>query len=541
MNPPAQQRSVSPLWVALATGLAGLLCFLLLGNSTRGYIDTPSLLTWWFRQWSIPQAELGHAWFVVPAALLLFLWNLNRLPARPEAAVRGWLPWLGGACLLHVLGFLVQQPRLSLLAFLLFPYAVLRLTGRRGWAAAAVFPLVFVLLAMPMDFLGELAFRLRQAVGYSAVTLAQACGWEVQRSGTQLLSAKGHYHYEVAAACSGLRSLSALAALCLLMGYLHLGRLRSRLSLFLLSLPYAVLGNLLRVWLIIAASELFGRAAGERVHAWGGWFVYVFVLGLAWLSLAWLRHLFDDTGPSLVVSDSRAEQIDPRLSRAGAGVALGVVVMSALCLIWLGQRVGPMKAGLPLDEAGLNPKDLPAFPGGNWAGKRLQAGDFERQTLPPDTGYARRLYLPAGDRRRAVLVSVVLSGRDRSSLHRPELCLTGQGWRVVSSHEQVLGSESRQLRCRILEVEHPGLGGSGPQRGLVACWYVGPQGVVANNLNRMWYDIRGRLAGRSDRWAYVLMQTDMPQGAEEALGRISSLLEELGSSVGLPGPRGASL
>jgi exosortase len=536
MSPLRVKRGSPATWTALGAGLVGLVCFQVFGNATRGYIDTASLFTWWFRQWGIPQAELGHAWFVVPAALLLFAWNLRRFPARPEAEPLGWLPWLAGSSLLHVLGFLVQQPRLSLLGLLLFPYALLRLSGRRGWAAAAVFPLAFLLLAMPLDFLGVLAFRLRQGVSVAALWLSQLCGWEVQRSGTQLLSAKGLYHYEIAAACSGLRSLAALAALCLLIGYLHLGRLRSRLALFLLSIPYAFLGNLLRVWLIIAASELLGPTAGGRMHAWGGWLVYGLVLGLAWTSLPWLRRVFGDKGP-VVFQERVAVDADPvpTLRGRSSSLACGLVGATMLCLAWLGSRVSPMQAGLALDEAGLNPRDLPAFPGADWAGRRLQPGDFERQTLPADTGYARRLYLPSGDQGRAVLVSLVLSGRDRSSLHRPDLCLTGQGWSIVAKSRYLFGKGGRQLPCTLLEVEHAAIGGGKVQRGLVAYWYVGPQGVEPDNFERLLKDIQGRLAGRSDRWAYVLMQTEMPTGKDEALARMASLLEGLGESVGLSG------
>jgi len=536
MSSAGNRRGLSAFWTALAVAFAGLACFQFLGNATRGYIDSASLLTWWFRQWGNPQAELGHAWFVSLTACLLFAWNLHRFPARSEAEPRGWLPWLTAACLLHVLGFLVQQPRLSLLALLLFAYAVLRLTGRRGWASAAVFPLTFLLLALPLDFLGVLAFRLRQAVSVSALMFSQACGWELARSGTQLFSVKGHYQYEVAAACSGLRSLAALGSLCLLIGYLHLGRLRSRLFLALLSIPYAFLGNLLRVWLIIAASEVLGVVAGERVHAWGGWLVYALVLGLAWASLPWLRRIFADAGPSPATAQLDATGHQPRLDWLSACLAFGLVCLSACCLAWLGTRVSPMKAGLPLDGAGLNPRELPAFPAGDWVGKRLQPGDFERETLPADTGYARRLYLPAGDQRRAVLVSVVLSGRDRSSLHRPDLCLTGQGWSIVSDTRHLFKVGPQHLSCRLLQVEHPGGPGTLPQRGLVACWYVGPQAIVPDNIGRLWRDVLGRLSGRSDRWAYVLLQTAMPEGREEALGRMESLLQGLGPSVGLREP-----
>jgi hypothetical protein len=46
-------------------------------------------------------------------------------------------------------------------------------------------------------------------------------GIDVLRSGTQLFAPDGSYQYDVAAACSGVRSLMALTALSLLVGYLN--------------------------------------------------------------------------------------------------------------------------------------------------------------------------------------------------------------------------------------------------------------------------------------------------------------------------------
>jgi hypothetical protein len=55
----------------------------------------------------------------------------------------------------------------------------------------------------------------------------------------------------------------------------------------------------------------------------------------------------------------------------------------------------------------------------------------ERQALPPDTVILRKEYVgPGGD---STTVSVVLSGKEQKSIHRPQQCLPGQGYVIESS------------------------------------------------------------------------------------------------------------
>ncbi len=52
--------------------------------------------------------------------------------------------------------------------------------------------------------------------------------------------------------------------------------------------------------------------------------------------------------------------------------------------------------------------------------------DEEKKILPEDTMGSRRTFKNSkGDQ---LFCSIVLAGRDVTSIHRPELCLTGQGW-----------------------------------------------------------------------------------------------------------------
>ena len=66
-----------------------------------------------------------------------------------------------------------------------------------------MFPLAFMVFAIPVDVLDTVGFYLRLGVAGVAYGAARAVGLDVVRNGTQLFSAHGGYQYDVAAAAPG--------------------------------------------------------------------------------------------------------------------------------------------------------------------------------------------------------------------------------------------------------------------------------------------------------------------------------------------------
>src|SRR6266853_121338 len=67
---------------------------------------------------------------------------------------------------------------------------------------------------------------------------------------------------------------------------------------------------------------------------------------------------------------------------------------------------------------------------GDWKGGEMTGlTKEERDILPSDTEGARRIYTDSAGHQ--VSCSLVLAGRDVTSIHRPELCLRGQGWQLA--------------------------------------------------------------------------------------------------------------
>lgn len=543
-----QAEARRSIGAALGCALAGFAIFQFLGNANRGYIDTRSLFHWWGYQWMNPASETEHGWLILAGSAWLF-WRRVRMPPPEPPATSGAVvsetppaapsvaPAVGAMAVglgLHIVGFAAQQARISIVALLIFAWGVLRLAGGRTWGAAAVFPLAFLLFALPVSVLDELGLPLRVAVTAAGEGIARAAGIEVLRSGTQLVAPDGRFNYDVAAPCSGVRSLMALTALSLLLGYLNFRTWPRRLLVFLLCFPLVYAGNVARIVSIVFAAQWGGPEWGERAHAVMGFGVFAIVLGgvLAFVSL--LRRRWPE-GPEPVA----VLPVEPPASARSTWIAAGVVVFLAAGTALVARAIAdrPLRgdAGVLLAADGVNPVELPAFLGTEWLGRRSEVSAVEREILPPDTGFSRKSYAFVEDRRKDVFLSIVLSGRDRSSIHRPELCLVGQGWTIdrAGPHDfqfppDATGTKAR-FPSRLLRVRREVATARGrvvvPQ--LVAYWFVGGDTIVASHWKRLALDAWNRVAhGRADRWAYILVQTDASDGEEAALRRMQGVLDQ---------------
>jgi EpsI family protein len=440
----------------------------------------------------------------------------------------------------------------SIVALLIFTWGVLTLAGGRRWGRAAVFPLGFLLLAMPVNFLDTVGFNLRLAVSERSFGLAQALGVGLVRNGTQLVSSDGRFQYDVAAACSGVRSLVALLALALLLGYLGFRSWWARLILAVACLPYVVAGNIARVLFLVLVGEKFGAGAGSKLHESSGVVVFLVVLGLLLATAALLRRL----GFAKAVVEGSASAEDSVGGAAEAGdvgfAAVGrdwrtplVVALMAILVAgaaaWLDTRQHESVAGVRLTEGGDAPAELPSFLGTEWAGREAAVSAVERELLPADTGYSRKNYVSVADLRRQVFVSVVLSGRDRTSIHRPEICLVGQGWTVSSRARQEFGVGEEAVPATLLRIEHAAMDAKGAPvtvRSLLAYFFVSDSGVVPTHAGMQWQDVLSRLRHlRAERWAYIVVQSVVNDGDEAAaLARMQQVVAGVWPGIRAPRP-----
>ena len=534
-------RARDIFWPASVCAVSGALVFQFLGNSTRGYIGSDSLFYWWGFQWVNPGSETQHGLLILGISAWLTARELRSHPAGAGSGT-GSAPgavWamLGGLAI-HVLGFVAEQARVSILGLLLFTWGTAAFAGGRRWARATAFPVAFMVFAIPFNALDSVGFWLRMWVVSASARLAHGLGIGVLVNGSQLLSPDGRYDYDVAAACSGVRSLMALAALSLLIGHL---RFRSRwlwAAMLAASFPLIYAGNVARIASIVVAAQLGGRAWGDRAHEAMGFGVFAIVLGgilgtagiIGRLWPAWLRRDPDPVGPSpftTLPADART----PTLRRWSEAAAIASVsIAAAALLLHISRLPADGRTGIALAANARDPVDLPTFLGTDWIGQRSEVTEIEKQVLPPDTGYSRKIYISLADPSKQALLSIVLSGRDRTSIHRPELCLVGQGWTIRGSftHRFSYPGKDGGFPATVLRVEKNVANARGrvPVSQLFAYYFVGGDDVVATHWDRISRDAWDRVArGRADRWAYVVIQTGSSDGESAALERIQTILD----------------
>ena len=267
--------------------------FQILGNSTLGFIHSQSLMYWmWMAYHPSVSGDDGHG-FVVPILVLVILWwKRKELLSLP---LRTWWPaffLVGLGLFLHVLGYAVQQPRISIMGLFVGLYGLTGLAWGPAWLRASFFPFILFAFSVPLGTLSQpITFRLRMVVCQIVEGVSHLISIDILRNGTALIDPTGHYQYDVAAPCSGIRSLVATLGLSLVYGVLSFRTWWKRGVLIASAVPLAVIGNAVRLLTIVIAAEIGGQELGNYVHEGGpGGILSLLPYVPAFLGLLWLGN-----------------------------------------------------------------------------------------------------------------------------------------------------------------------------------------------------------------------------------------------------------
>lgn len=135
---------------------------------------------------------------------------------------------------------------------------------------------------------------------------------------------------------------------------------------------------------------------------------------------------------------------------------------------------------------------------------------IEKSMLPSDTIIIKKRYKhPDG---RHIIATIVMSGRERASIHRPERCLVGQGSEIEDSSIVSVPVEGRNpFDVRILDMlRHVRVQGVPRSYGsYYAYWFVGKDRETASHNARLFWMAADRvLHNKSHRWAYIAFSGD---------------------------------
>ncbi len=151
----------------------------------------------------------------------------------------------------------------------------------------------------------------------------------------------------------------------------------------------------------------------------------------------------------------------------------------------------------------------------NYVGEDLEVSEVELEALPEDTTITRRRYKhPNGF---FIDLTVVLMGLDRTSIHKPQFCLTGAGFHIeettpttIQMHQpvaQALPAMRLKTLRRFQGQEYSGL---------LYYWFVDDQHVTSSHSERMWLMVKDLFTkGRLQRWASISVSSIVIPGQEE--------------------------
>jgi len=237
-------------------------------------------LIWMYDRYMGADSYYSHG-FIVPFISLYFIYlqKENLAQIKPQNSAIG-LIILFFALLLHILGTLLYIFSISgfSLFFLIIGLSIF-LFGKEI-SKVIWFPLLFLVFMFPLPeaMIGLISFPLKIFAAKAGVWIISILGIPIYLEGFNILIPVGPLL--VGNPCSGLRSLIAFLALGSIFAYLEPVSIIKKWVLFLVSIPIALLSNIVRIPVLILVSNYWGlEAAGPDTLVHTGSGVFVFILG----------------------------------------------------------------------------------------------------------------------------------------------------------------------------------------------------------------------------------------------------------------------
>ena len=264
-----------PLSAFLAAALIGIVvyAFGFLKLFTNGELST---FVWAWQAWN-PETNYEHA-KLIPLVVAFLVWNArDKLKAAKLGSSRwGWL-FLGFGLFLFFAGARTLQARLCLLSLPFLLFGVVLYVWGREVARILLFPIAFLLFAVPLNFLTQATAGLQFLQTGAASAVCNLIGIPVHSVGTVVTGST--FRFEVDEGCSGIRSLMAIMMLAAIYGHLTQDRLWKQLAIFAAAIFFAVVGNAGRLVTIFIVARLFGQDfAGGPFHDISGYLSFPFAI-----------------------------------------------------------------------------------------------------------------------------------------------------------------------------------------------------------------------------------------------------------------------
>lgn len=483
-----------------------------------------------------PLEDMSHGW-LVPVFSLYVLWT-QRTALKEEVGNPSF--WVFVACLpcigLSLIGARGLQVRFEQMGFIglcmALPWAFFGLRV----AKRCVFPALFLLFTVPMtSYLDAVTIHLRLLASGTAFVILKGFGVDVVQTGTAIVSQGAHpFSIDVAEPCSGLRSIVALTALTAAYAWYTQPTWKRRAALFVCSVPLAVLGNVVRILSIcmVAAWANPDFALGFY-HDYSGYIVFIVAIACMVACGEVISRLCErKRSASAKTSEDRqsaAETPKPKPDGSHSSFSIFHFTLAiCLCVLFLFQTRTPQTVIADPPSVAW-PEKLEGYTGDGVSycqdekcarmffvsqldgvtncpacGAVLDRCSLgENTVLPRDTKIVKRVYRSSWGTQ--FLVSAVIGGVNKSSIHRPELCLPAQGFLMSDPSDfEVDGRPYHAIQ----------INSRANPPATLAYTFFNQAGVrTSSHMRRIFMDTWDRsVLCRIDRWVMVTVHVSAPSG-----------------------------
>lgn len=405
---------------------------------------------------------------------------------------------------LYVLGKLVTDRYTPPFSFVIILIGLLLLLGGWGLVRLLGFPLLLLVLMIPLPSLviAKISGPLQLISSQLATAFLQAVGLPVVRQGNVI--DLGVRQLQVVAACSGLRYILSLLALGLIFCYFYQRRPWKAAILIISFIPLAILANTMRV----AGMGIYPSLQEGFLHTFTGWLIFLFCFGcfglLNWLLNHWWPPIEATT--QFIVDG-------PKNFRMG-GLSLTPYMIGALLLIIAG-GVATKTVAQPSPVPLLQSFDQFPLQLGSWQGRRTYIDPKIFEKTDADSYLDAEFTVPGTLPVSLYIAHYEIQASAGGLGHNPGVCMTGSGWETLGTGTTEVAPG---LPVNYLLLQREGV------RLLVYWWNIHQGQWLALDSARIYKVHTILTALRTDRtdWALIRLVTPLNYNLNAAQDRLAA-------------------
>ncbi len=232
----------------------------------------------WIRY--LPEYNQEHS-KLIPFVFAFLVWYHRKALAEAPKQGSNWgLALIGFGAFFYLVAARALQARVALFALpFLLAGVVMFIWGKRV-ARILAFPFAFLFFLIPAAAIEQTSFRLQFLITGVVEKLSDFFGIKIYSVGTTLRAVDGTWGFDISEGCSGIRSLIAMTMITAIYVHIMEKQLWKKVVIFSLSIVFAVIGNIGRIFTIILLARLgFPDFAGGLYHDWSPFIIFPFALG----------------------------------------------------------------------------------------------------------------------------------------------------------------------------------------------------------------------------------------------------------------------